>query len=264
MDLPRRTATWYCAREGETLSYMARRTSPKPSDERGIGSADPAAQSLDLQVYSDRLLAAASDDARLERAYADYIQAALDAPLWSAECPDGVRIPWRLAKQATAHPSLHHALGSPGIYLFGDEEGVILYLGMATTTLWKRLRGRYVAGPRAQCQLAADYASDLLAAGNITGFPEQIRAWYRRAYKGSTVRLEGALSFAQHGVEGIWVTVLPIADTASIHPLERALIHAANAWNHHKGYQPQLNKQHVRKDPESKRIVKVDGPVPPV
>jgi len=60
------------------------------------------------------------------------------------------------------------------------------------------------------------------------------------------------------------VTVLPIADTASIHPLERALIRAANAWNHHKGYQPQLNKQNVRKDPVSKRIVKVDGLVPPV
>ncbi len=170
---------------------MARKASPKPSDARGIGSADPSAQNLALQVHSDRPLAAASDDARLERAYADYIQAALDAPLWSAECPDGVRIPWRLAKQAAAHPSLHDTLGSPGLYLFGDEEGVILYLGMTTTTLWKRLRGRYVAGLRSQCQLAADYASDLVAAGNITGFPEQIRAWYRRAYKGTRYAWKG-------------------------------------------------------------------------
>ncbi len=102
---------------------MARKTSPKPSDARGIGSADPSAQSLDLQVHSDRLLAAASNTARLERAYADYIQAALDAPLWSARHPDSVRIPWRLAKQAAVHPSLHDILGSPGLYLFGDEEG---------------------------------------------------------------------------------------------------------------------------------------------
>ena len=39
--------------------------------------------------------------------------------------------------------------------------------------------GRYVFVKNSQCQLAADYESELLAQG-IDGFPEEVRVWYRK------------------------------------------------------------------------------------
>ncbi len=185
-------------------------------------------------------MAAACDSAKLARAYSRFIQEILEAPLWSAQRPNGVRIPWRLAKEAFQHPLLRDAFNSPGVYLFGSEAGVPLYLGKTTTTLSKRLRRRYVAGRRSQCQLAVDYGPELLAHG-IDGFPADVREWYRSQYGSSTVRLQGAVTFAQHGIEGIWFTPLPVKDRESVDEFEQCLIPIAQAWNRERGYPALLN-----------------------
>jgi hypothetical protein len=139
-------------------------------------------------AHSRRLAEATADPAALRHAYGDFIRAVLNSPLWSPEHTGGVRIPWRAAREASAHPSLRNAFGSPGLYLFGSAAGAPLYLGMTRRPLWKRLGGRYVHGPRSQCQLAVDHESELLAHG-LEGFPDEIRAWYRRSFRNSTLRL---------------------------------------------------------------------------
>jgi len=178
----------------------------------------------------------------LGRAYADHVTAVLDSPLWSAADSGGLRIPWRSAVAACASPTLKEDFRSPGLYLFGSSAGVPLYLGMARAPLRKRLWGRYVRGQRSQCQLAVDYESELLAHG-VDGFPPGLRAWYRRSFGNSTVRLVGAAAFAQHGIGGIWFTVLPIADVAAIRPFEQRMISVADAWNRRQGLPPLLNRQ---------------------
>ena len=187
-------------------------------------------QSVSMQEQAALLVSAASNSSDLTRAYSDYIQAVLRGPLWSVREPGGVRIPWRSAKEARDHPELADSFNRPGLYLFGSEAGVPLYLGMTTTTLWKRLSRRYVRGARSQCQLAVDYEQELVAHG-VDGFPEEIRAWYRRDYGSSTVRLEGAKTFAEHGIQGIWFTLIPTSDPDSPDRLEQDLMPLAQAWN---------------------------------
>jgi hypothetical protein len=195
-----------------------------------------------LETLSRRLVESAPDLTALDRAYDAFIRAVLDSPLWTTEHPDGVRIPWRSAQAASAHPSFRDTFGSPGLYLFGSVAGVPLYLGMTRGPLWTRLARRYVQGRRSQCQLAADYEHQLLARG-LEGFPDEVRAWYRRSFRGSTVRLEGAITFARHGIEGIWFALLPIPDPDAVRPLERRLIPVADAWNRSRRYPPLLNLQ---------------------
>ena len=129
-----------------------------------------------LTAHAVRLTGAAFDPVALERAYADSIRALLDAPLWSAEHPDGLRVPWRSAPEGSAHPSLSAAFRSPGLYLFGSAAGVPLYWGRTRRPLKRRLWGRYVHGQRSQCQLAVDHEHQLRAHG-LDGFPEDVRAW---------------------------------------------------------------------------------------
>jgi hypothetical protein len=71
-------------------------------------------------------------------------------------------------------PALRKAFGSPGLYLFGGETGVPLYLGMTRGPLWSRLRRRYVCGHRSQCQLAVDYNRQLIEQG-VAGLLREVR-----------------------------------------------------------------------------------------
>jgi hypothetical protein len=196
-----------------------------------------------ISAHSRRLIEAASDPAALSTAYADFIRTVLDSPLWSPEHSGGIRIPWRAAREARAHASLRGTFDSAGLYLFGSAVGIPLYLGMTGGPLRARLR-RYVYGRRSQCRLAVDYEPQLLAHG-LQGFPDDVRAWYRRGYGGSVVRLEGAVVFARHHIERIWFTLLPISGRESVRPLERRLIPVAGAWNRSRGYPPLLNLQHT-------------------
>jgi hypothetical protein len=198
-----------------------------------------------LEAHSSRLLEAVSDLAALEKAYSEFIQAVLDSALWSPEYPNRLRIPWRLAGQASVHPTVRHVFGSPGLYLFGSAGGVPLYLGMTRRPLWMRLWRRYLHGPRSQCQLAVDYERQLISHG-LEGFPNEVREWYRRSFRSSTVRLEGAIAFTRHGIEGIWFAVLPIPDPTAVRSLERRLIPLANAWNRSRRHPQLLNVQDLR------------------
>ena len=193
-----------------------------------------------MQEQATRLVRAASNSSDLARAYSEYLEAVLNGPPWSVREPRGIRIPWRSAKEAKEHPEFADSFNGSGLYLFGSEAGVPLYLGMTTTTLWKRLSRRYVRGARSQCQLAVDYEQELVARG-VDGFPEEIRAWYRRDYGTSTVRLQGATTFAEHGIQGIWFTLIPTGDLDSPDRLEQYLMPVAQTWNRNHDYPALLN-----------------------
>lgn len=113
-------------------------------------------------------------------------------------------------------------------------------------TLWKRLAKRYVRGKRSPCQLAFDFQNDLVSRG-IDGFPDEIIAWYSQNYRSSSARLHGAVAFAQHGIEGIWFSILPVrvSERALVRDLEKSLIPIANDWNRSRGYPALLNVQDV-------------------
>ena len=129
---------------------------------------------------------------------------------------------------------------SPGLYVFGSQE-TPLYVGQTGTSLWKRLRGRYVSGTNSQCQLAKTYAT-LICEQGIAGFPAHVRDWYRQHFDTSTVRLEHAVAFARHGIDTIWFALLPAEDARYVKELERRLIPVAVRWNRRSGYPPLLNK----------------------
>ncbi|MCH8266488.1 MAG: hypothetical protein IH846_03110, partial [Acidobacteria bacterium] len=109
---------------------------------------------------------------------------------------------------------------------------------------WKRLSRRYLGGENSQFWLAATYKEELREKG-IDGFPKAVREWYRSWNKpGTVVRLRGAVAFAQHGICGIWIALLPISKKELVKPLEANLIPIANQWNIAHGYEPLINKQH--------------------
>ena len=179
------------------------------------------------------------DPGRLQGAYREYMEAVLASPLWSEEQAGGVRIPWRLARDASNSAPLCEAFGHPGLSLFASAAGIPLYWGMTEKTLWQYLSRRFVHGPKTQCQLTADYERDAIARG-LEGFPDEVRQWYRRITNG-TVRLRHAVAFAQHGIEGIWFTVLPVREAEKIKGLKSHVIDAAGTWNQRHEFPPLLN-----------------------
>jgi hypothetical protein len=190
------------------------------------------------------LIATGSDPAGLKAAYTQYAQALPSTPLWSEEYPKGIRVPWQLAAAAAHHPAVREVFRSPGLYLFGTDLGVPIYLGMTIGPLWKRLSGRYVRGPRSQCKLACDHCADLASRG-VDGFPQDVRDWYKKNHGNGTARLRGAVEFARRGPERIWFTLLPISDAGSVRKLERLLIPIANAWNLAHGHSELVNHQDI-------------------
>lgn len=180
------------------------------------------------------MLGGAGNGPSLTHAYDGCMEVVLRSPYWSPECPSGLRIPWRLAKEARSYPSTSNVWDFPGLYLFGSAAGVPRYLGETGGTFRKRLQ-RYVFGRRSQCQLAVDYEQALVERG-LEGFPEEIREWYRRGHRTNTARLRGAVDFCQHGIDGIWFTLLPITGSNVPYLIEQLLIPIVNDWNLKKGY----------------------------
>ena len=193
-----------------------------------------------FRQFIANLVNAAHDPHRLKTAYAAWLEGLLRSPSWSSTTPDGKRVPWRAAETAKDHPSMQAAFASPGIYLFGTSSGIPRYLGKAEDeTLGERLFGRYLGGPNSKFWLAAKHG-DALRISGVTGFPKDVLA--RNAKR--IARLKGAVDFAQHGIEGMWIALIPISDKERVGPLERKLIAIARQWNISKGYPPLLNKQH--------------------
>jgi len=176
---------------------------------------------------------------QLRLTYASYLRILFAEPLWSGGHALGRRIPWRSAQAARGTSPT--TFGSPGVYLFGAKD-IPLYIGSTGRTLWVRLSRRYLVGEHAQCELAATYG-DLIWEKGVSGFPEEVRAWYRRGFGASRVRLEGAVAFARHGIEHIWFALLPTPDATAAKQLEDVLIPVAQRWNADHGHLPLLNKQ---------------------
>jgi len=194
------------------------------------------------ESIAGRLIDSLNAQHSLEAAYADWVELLVHQPIWSPGSPESLRIPWRSAREAHRCPLFKEAFESPGLYLFGNGDGVPVYLGKTERqALWKRLSGRYVRGKRCQCQLAADYEPALIERG-MAGFPDEVREWYRKNFSGTT-RLKGAVRFARDGIDGIWFTILPIADKTTIGKLESRLIRLANERNRSQGHPAMLNKQ---------------------
>ena len=179
-----------------------------------------------------KLLDEAARLGKLESAYSDYIRLVMDSPLWLK----GIRFPWRSVQGASS--KLGQVFQLPGLYLFGSAALIPLSIGMTNQTLKKRLNGRYIRGRESQCQLAVRYEQAIINQGR-NGTPKDVRS--RRSH----ARLKGAVSFAQHGIDGIWLTVLPfpLEGADSILPLEKRLIPIANAWNVSQCYPVLLNEK---------------------
>jgi hypothetical protein len=199
-----------------------------------------------IESLSRHLIELVEDPVAFSAAYGEYLGSLLSEPLWSPAFPGRSRLPWRLAAEAKkADPAWAAAFGKPGVYLFGSATFVPLYWGMTEKgTLWTRLNGRYVGikkdgSQKSQCQLAADYENELVANG-LDGFPVEVVALYRKNYP-SGPRLRHAVAFAQNGIKGIWITVIPASTPAIVNALEKTLIAVGGAWNLSNGLPPLLN-----------------------
>jgi len=188
------------------------------------------------------LLAATSNEKqKLAKAYGDLLRDLFGRDLWSPTSAAGRMFPWRLVSEA--RKNLQSDFNSPGLYLFGAGRCPLL-IGKTEGSLWRRLRGRYLRGPKSQCNLAATYAPLLIEHG-VDGFPEEIRTWYRKRFGGSTVRLSHAVAFAKIGIESIWIALLPVGAPGISGELELRLIPIAYEWNLQHGCSPLLNRQHI-------------------
>ena len=125
-----------------------------------------------------------------------------------------------------------------GLYIWGAGAKPI-YIGKTGSTFRKRF-GRYIWGDRSQCNLANNFKDELIRKG-VDGFTQEVRDWYARGYRGSTVRLKGAVRFATEGIDTVWFALFPTSDSAQVRSLEKVLIPTANEWNIRAGFGPLLN-----------------------
>ncbi len=195
----------------------------------------------------DELVSAMPYPNRFDEACSTALQAILASPLWSVADPAARRIPWRQAERARR--SMQREFGSLGLLVFGaagrPAEPMLRYVGMTTRTLWQRLTDRYILGEHSQCDLAARYEGSLRKWG-IEGFPPEEIQWYRSNFPGTT-RLEHAVDFARHGINGIWLALIPAlgnpaTDKETLETLRRGVMRAGNRWNQDKGYPLLLNE----------------------
>jgi len=174
--------------------------------------------------------------------YSNILDGLFTSDYWSAGALDGYRVPWSLAK--AARESNRGVFNSPGLYLWGAGN-TPLYVGITGSSFNRRFN-RYIWSSRSQCGLAQNYSSSLIEKG-IAGFPIDVLDWYSRGYGNSTVRLVGAVRFAQEGIDNVWFSLLPHNNKLQIRELEKRLIGIANQWNIDHGLNPLLNIESNRK-----------------
>jgi len=182
-------------------------------------------------------------------AFCDYITTLIQEHFWSPENPERKRIKRIFFKHARESKSFFsEEFNKPGCYIFGVHKK-ILYVGMTTTTLWKRLGGRYFKGDDSkqtrkilqQYELAKKYEQSLIEKG-IDGFPPEVIAEYRRQY-GGIVRLKHAVWFAREGIDKVWFHLLPVASVDHISTLEEILKQFCNTWNERHGFERIWNER---------------------
>jgi len=188
-----------------------------------------------------RLYKVMADPDRLQTVYADVLGDLFHNPFWESGPMAHLRVPWSQGRQAQECD--REAFGSPGLYLWGIEERP-LYLGMTRSSFNHRF-SRYIWSKRSQCELARQYEPLLISKG-IDGFPLDVTVWYARNFRGTKVRLQGSVRFAQEGIHKIWFVLFPHPKVDEIRLLEKALIPIAQKWNELSGLRPLLNIESAR------------------
>lgn len=177
-------------------------------------------------------------------------------PLWSPSEPEGRRIPWRLAGAAAR--AFKHVLVRPGCYLFSGNPTSFSYVGetgqkgKAVATLDDRLFGRYLTKSMKSSAkvlpqfLLAEKFEDAIRLNGFEAFPEELLASYRKSFSRSRsyARLQGAVDLVERGLDGVWLTVLPLDDRCQTKALERFLIAQASRWNALHGCVPLCQTTH--------------------
>jgi hypothetical protein len=192
-------------------------------------------------VFSSLHRAMGESDDRLLVAYDKVLRRLFKNPFWDGGSSELRRIPWSEGKRANAED--RNTFESPGLYIWGTKRHP-LYIGITRGSFRRRFK-RYIWESQSQCNLAQKYGASLRSKG-IAGFPPEVRNWYAKNYRGSTVRLEGAVQFAKAGIESIWFALIPHASVADIRALERKLIRIGNEWNEFHSPGLLLNKQELR------------------
>jgi hypothetical protein len=192
-------------------------------------------------VFSSLHRAMGDTDDRLFAAYDKVLRRLFKNPFWDGGSSELQRIHWSQGKRARLEA--RDTFESPGLYIWGTKRHP-LYIGITRGSFRRRFK-RYIWESQSQCNLAQKYGA-LLRSKGIAGFPPEVRNWYAKNHRGSTVRLEGAVQFAKAGIESIWFTLIPHANVTDIRDLERKLIKIGNEWNELHSPGALLNKQELR------------------
>lgn len=187
-----------------------------------------------------RLFCGVATDDALTAAYETVLSALFARPLWESGTVDLQRVPWSQGKRARTEDIA--AFKSPGIYIWGVDARP-LYIGKTLSSFGKRF-SRYIWNPRSQCNLACDFEDSLIARG-LDGFPQEVHEWYARFSRGSKVRLQGAVRFAEEGIGSVWSALFPHDTPSEISQLEKSLIRVAYRWNMQHGFRRLLNVNYI-------------------
>jgi hypothetical protein len=119
---------------------------------------------------------------RLAAAYDHVLRDLFQNPFWDSGAIDLRRVLWNQGRRARDED--RETFRSPGLYLWGVEERP-LCIGITRGSFRQRF-SRYIWQRQSQCNLAQEFGPTLRLKG-IEGFPPEIRDWYAKSYRGSTV-----------------------------------------------------------------------------
>jgi hypothetical protein len=208
---------------------------------------------MDPFLYGERFLAELENPPVFEAIAAEWLEELSKRPYWSDKEPDGRRISWRLA--AAAFAKMKADFRRRGIYMFGASPLVPRYVGetgKGIRTFETRIFGRYMtkggesrAKVLPQLLLAEKYEAAIKEHG-FAAFPDQLlKDWQQAFPKSKTpVLLLAAVDFVEHGLDGMWFTLLPLDDRSLRRVLEKRLTETVNKWNAAHGYKPLCSGDH--------------------
>ena len=195
--------------------YKSHQEERKPSD----------VKERSMFEWFEELAIALADDTTFTDTVLAYFHHLFQLDFWEGEKTEQL-FKLRYSDYPIAKSVMSDIFNMPGLYFWGHEN-TLLYIGKTGKSFKTRCR-RYLQGERSQTGLAESYRTLISHEGaTADDFPTEIREWYRRGYGNSTVRLDGAIKFAQYGLEGLWLSILPSNDPRFIEPLEEAMIRRA-------------------------------------
>ena len=176
-------------------------------------------------------------NSNLEQTYAALLHELLISDFWSFENIKAPRVLWKDACLCRKSK----VFSKSGLYIWGAGS-VPRYIGKTNGSFEKRFH-RYIWDQKSQCHLAEKYEDDIIRNG-IKGFPDEIHEWYKKGFGSSTVRLQGAVDFARHGLNTLWFSLFPIDEKNPelVSRIEEEIISVANNWNLKSDFDPLVNK----------------------